>query len=148
MIDALTQLRETEQIPWEWIEDETRSLSDNTGSATMREAALASLKHARLDVWEGNPPLIITESRSLAGVLQALIAEHAGRIASVNGPCAGFLHNKLAPAAIESHETEQQLRDAQYVLDVQMHDLRAEFIGRESKLRQEYLDRVAEITAP
>jgi hypothetical protein len=43
--------------------------------------------------------------------------------------------------------TEQALRDAQFALDVQLHDLRTEFLHRESKLRQDYLDRVAEITA-
>jgi hypothetical protein len=32
MIDALTILREREQIPWDLIEDETRELSDLTGT--------------------------------------------------------------------------------------------------------------------
>jgi hypothetical protein len=40
------------------------------------------------------------------------------------------------------------LRDAQYALDVQLHDLRSEFLHREGKLRQEFLDKVAEIKAP
>jgi hypothetical protein len=55
---------------------------------------------------------------------------------------------RIAPETIEKHEMEQQLRDAQFALDVQLHDLRSEFLQRESKLRQDYLDRVAEITAP
>jgi hypothetical protein len=42
---------------------------------------------------------------------------------------------------------EQSLRDAQYALDVQLHDLRSEFLHRESKLRQQYLDAVAEIAS-
>jgi hypothetical protein len=54
---------------------------------------------------------------------------------------------RIAPETIEAHTTEQALRDAQYALDVQLHDLRSEFLHRESKLRQDYLDRVAEITA-
>jgi len=54
---------------------------------------------------------------------------------------------RVAPETIEKHEMEQALRDAQYALDVQLHDLRSEFLQRESKLRQEYLDRVAQITA-
>jgi hypothetical protein len=53
---------------------------------------------------------------------------------------------RIAPETIEKHEMEQQLRDAQFALDVQLHDLRSEFLHRESKLRQDYLDRVAEIT--
>jgi hypothetical protein len=54
---------------------------------------------------------------------------------------------RIAPETIEKHGTAQALRDAQYVLDVQLHDLRSEFLAREGKLRQDYLDRVGEITA-
>jgi hypothetical protein len=54
---------------------------------------------------------------------------------------------RIAPETIERHTMEQSLRDAQFALDVQLHDLRSEFLSREGKLRQEYLDRVAEITA-
>jgi hypothetical protein len=53
---------------------------------------------------------------------------------------------RIAPQTIEAHTTEQALRDAQYALDVQLHDLRSEFLMREGKLRQDYLDRVGEIT--
>jgi hypothetical protein len=42
--------------------------------------------------------MIITESRSLAGVLDGLASNYCVRIASTNGQCAGFLHNKLEPA--------------------------------------------------
>jgi hypothetical protein len=54
---------------------------------------------------------------------------------------------RIAAETIEKHGMEQQLRDAQFALDVQLHDLRSEFLHREGKLRQDYLDRVAEITA-
>ena len=54
---------------------------------------------------------------------------------------------RIAPETIEKHDLEQQLRTAQYALDVQLHDLRTEFLHRESKLRQDYLDRVAQITS-
>jgi hypothetical protein len=50
---------------------------------------------------------------------------------------------RIAVESIEKHSLEQQLRDAQYDLDVQLHDLRSEFLHRESKLRDAYLDRVA-----
>jgi hypothetical protein len=49
--------------------------------------------------------------------------------------------------ALEKNELEQALRAAQYALDLQLHDLRSEFLSRESKLRQEYLDRVNAITS-
>jgi hypothetical protein len=54
---------------------------------------------------------------------------------------------RIAPETIEKHEMEQALRDAQYALDVQSHDLRSEFLMREGKLRADYLARVAEITS-
>jgi len=54
---------------------------------------------------------------------------------------------RIAPETIERSEMEQALRSAQYALDLQLLDLRNEFVHRESKLRQDYLDRVAEITA-
>lgn len=54
---------------------------------------------------------------------------------------------KIAPQNIEARTTETALRDAQYALDVQLHDLRTEFLHREGKLRQEFLDQVAAITS-
>jgi hypothetical protein len=53
----------------------------------------------------------------------------------------------VGQASIEKNDIEQALRSAQFKLDRMLHDLRGEFIARESKLRDEYLDRVAEITA-
>jgi hypothetical protein len=46
----------------------------------------------------------------------------------------------------EKNDIEQALRSAQFKLDRMLHDLRSEFIARESKLRDEYLAEVAEIT--
>jgi len=54
---------------------------------------------------------------------------------------------RIAPETIEKHEMEQALRSAQYALDLQLLDLRNEFAHRENKLRQNYLDRVNEITS-
>ena len=54
---------------------------------------------------------------------------------------------RLAPETIEKHSIEQALRDAQYALDLQLHDLRTEFLHREGKLRQDFLDKVAAITS-
>jgi hypothetical protein len=53
---------------------------------------------------------------------------------------------KVAPATIEAHSIENALRGAQFVLDMQLLDLKNEFVQRESKLRTEFLDRVARIT--
>jgi len=53
---------------------------------------------------------------------------------------------RIAPETIERHETAQALRDATFAFETQLHDLRSEFLHRESKLKQDYLDRVSEIT--
>jgi hypothetical protein len=76
MSDALTQLREAGVVPWEWIVDETRSLEDFTGAPSIRDWILQVLPGARLDPWAG-APLILTESRSLAGVLRRLAGRYA-----------------------------------------------------------------------
>jgi hypothetical protein len=94
---ALTWLREHGQVPWHWIVDETRSVEDFTGSATVAEDWLAFLNAARLDPWRAKPPFILTESRSLAGVLRATAREYRIRIAATNGQVGGFLHTDVAP---------------------------------------------------
>ena len=52
---------------------------------------------------------------------------------------------RIAPEHIEKSEIEQALRGAQHALELQLHDLRSEFLHREGKLRQDYLDRVSAI---
>ena len=49
-----------------------------------------------LDPWDGAAPLILTESRSLAGVLRALMREYRVKIAPTNGQTNGFLRNDVA----------------------------------------------------
>jgi hypothetical protein len=97
MSDALTSLREDGTVPWDWIADETRHFEDYSGSASIKEALLDSLAYARLDPWAGAPPVILTESRSLAGVLRPIVREYGAKIASTNGQCGGFLHTEIAP---------------------------------------------------
>ena len=54
---------------------------------------------------------------------------------------------RVAPQTIESHETAQQLRDPTFAHDMQMLDLKNEFVHREAKIRQDFLDRVNAITS-
>jgi hypothetical protein len=95
--DALTDVREDGQIPWHWIVDETRSVENYTGYASVMDGVLAQLPHVTLDPWRGQAPLILTESRSLAGVLRPIAIEYRVRIASTNGQCGGFLRTDIAP---------------------------------------------------
>jgi len=95
--DALTDLREDGRIPWDWIVDETRSLDDYTGYASVKQGALSKLPYIGLDPWRGCAPLVLTESRSLAGVLRSVAGEYRVRIAATNGQCGGFLRTEIAP---------------------------------------------------
>jgi hypothetical protein len=95
---ALTRLRESGQIPWHWIVDETRSLDDHSGWSSIGSAAQAMAKQAKLDPRGGDVPLILTESRSLAGVLRDLAREYGVKIAATNGQVGGFLYTDIVPA--------------------------------------------------
>jgi hypothetical protein len=95
--EALTDLRESRRIPWDWLVDETRTVEDYTGYPSIREGVLEQLEHIRLDPWHGRPPLVVTESRSLSGTLRPLIIECRARIAATNGQVGGFLHTDVAP---------------------------------------------------
>jgi hypothetical protein len=113
LIDAITSLRESGDIPWDAIVDETRSLDDFTGSESIFADALTYMNAFKIDPWTGDAPLVLTESRSLAGVLRALIREHRALIAPTNGQTGGFLHNDVVP----------RLRDGQRVLYLGDYDL-------------------------
>jgi hypothetical protein len=95
--EALTQLREAGVIPWDDIVDETRSVEDYTGYDSVLDGVLAHIPYIQLDPWRGRSPFILTESRSLAGVLRGIVMEYRARISSTNGQCGGFLHTNIAP---------------------------------------------------
>jgi hypothetical protein len=98
--DALTHLRNKAIVPWDWVGDETREFEDLTGWASINEWAATTVGFARLDPWRGHAPTILTESRSVAGVLRGTVYRLRARIGSVGGHCAGFLRtiaNNLKP---------------------------------------------------
>jgi hypothetical protein len=97
VIDAITSLRESGLIPWAAIVDETRSLDDYSGFRSIVDGVNAYLNVIELDPWNGAAPLILTESRSLAGVLRALMREYRVKVAPTNGQTNGFLRNDVAP---------------------------------------------------
>jgi hypothetical protein len=82
--------------------DETRTLDNYSGASSVQQAVLEYLPFATLDPWQGKLILVLTESRSLAGVLRTLADEYRVRIASTNGQCGGFLHTRLAPMLLQN----------------------------------------------
>jgi hypothetical protein len=61
------------------------------------EDLLSFLDIARIDPWKGKVPFLLTESRSLGGVLRGLVRDYRGRIAATNGQVGGFLHTDVGP---------------------------------------------------
>jgi len=54
---ALTDLRESGLVPWDDIVDETREVSDYTGSPTVADDLARYLDHAVIDPWRGQSPV-------------------------------------------------------------------------------------------
>jgi hypothetical protein len=123
MIRELTALRDRGEIPWGWIVDETRFLEDFTGAPSLKEWMLGILPAARLDPWRGDEPLVLTESRSLAGVLRPIAHRYGVKIAPTNGQCRGFLHTKILPIIQPFHR----------VLYLGDHDLSGNSIEQNTK---------------
>jgi hypothetical protein len=95
---ALTHLREAGIVPWDYLVDETRTLDSWSYAPTVYEYIERVLPSARIDLWDGSPPpLILCESRSLAGVLREIARAYLCPIASTNGQAGGFLHTSVGP---------------------------------------------------
>jgi hypothetical protein len=100
-IDALKHLRDVGIVPWDWIEDETREPVMWETAPSVAEYVARQVAFASIDPWAGAPaPLILCESRSLAGALRATAARYACPIASTNGQAGGFLITKVAPMLV------------------------------------------------
>jgi len=99
--DALIVLREIGPpvgIPWDWLVDESRTLHSWRYAATVSEYIIDRLPYARLDLWDNHPPpLILCESRSLAGVLRNIASTYLCPIAATNGQAGGFLRTSVGP---------------------------------------------------
>ncbi len=85
-------------VPWEWIVDETRTVHERRYASSVLGYLDDTVALARIDVWAGaKAPLILCESRSLAGVLRRVAEDYLCPIASTNGQVGGFLHTDIAP---------------------------------------------------
>jgi hypothetical protein len=88
--DALTDIREDGRIPWDWIVDETRALENYTGYAGVEAGVLSKLPYIALDPRGSRAPMILTESRSLAGAWGFTpVGGNPGRYGRYGG---GFCH--------------------------------------------------------
>jgi hypothetical protein len=100
--DAVGVLREAGRIPWTYIVDETRTLDSWRYASSVYQYVEDTLPLARINLWDGEPPLILCESRSLAGVLRDIAGRYLCPIAATNGQAGGFLRTEVAPL-VEDH---------------------------------------------
>jgi hypothetical protein len=96
--DALMALRRLGLVPWEWIKDETRELTEWEYAPNVYEYVAAQVDYARIDCWDDElPPLIICESRATRGVLRRIAAQYLCPIAATGGQCGGFIVTDIVP---------------------------------------------------
>lgn len=97
VIDAVTWLRERGEMPWGWITDETRHMTLWSFASTVGEYLTDALGEATIDRWAGKPaPLILTETRGMAGVLSRALDDYVCPVAPTGGQDAGFLRTEVA----------------------------------------------------
>jgi hypothetical protein len=96
--DASKWLRDEGFVPWEWIVDETRSLTEYEYADTVADFLADSIDAARITPWDDEPPLIVCESRTFGGVLaRTIAAEYLCPVTATNGQVGGFLHTNVVP---------------------------------------------------
>jgi hypothetical protein len=95
--DAVGVLREVGRIPWTYIADETRTLDSWRYASSVYEYVEDTLPLARINLWDGEPPLILCESRSLAGTVRHIAQAYLCPLAATNGQAGGFLRTEVAP---------------------------------------------------
>jgi hypothetical protein len=95
---ALMDLREIGLVPWSWIEDETREVSNWRFAKDARQYLIDTIPEIRIDLWKGRPaPLTICESRATKGVLERIAYTYLTPITATNGQCGGFLVTDVVP---------------------------------------------------
>ena len=100
LADALLDIREDGSIPWDWIVDESRTLTNPLVASTVAGWMTTVLDQARLDPWDGEPPVVLCESLALVGVLARTADRYLVPIAPTRGQCAGFLRTDIAPILV------------------------------------------------
>jgi hypothetical protein len=97
MHEALTHLRETGIVPWQWLNDESRKPNFNPSWDSLTEWATTSVNWVRLNPWKGRPPNVLTESRAVGGILENLAEHYCVHVFPTGGQCGGWLHTDVAP---------------------------------------------------
>jgi hypothetical protein len=98
LADAVLWLREQGSVPWQWIEDRTRSLVDLRGFPTLVDGLAEILPRITVDPWADVQPIVVAESESIAGVLVREAESYRVPIVPTRGQSHGFLRTTVADA--------------------------------------------------
>ena len=99
--DALMVLRRIGLVPWWWITDETRELTDWEYAPSVYQYVVNQQDYARIDCWADEPPpLIICESRATKGVLERITGNYLCPITATNGQGGGFIVTDIVPKLV------------------------------------------------
>jgi hypothetical protein len=95
---ATMHLRESGLVPWNWIGDESRTLTQWRYADTIDNYLLDTVPGARINLWAGEPPpLLLFESRASAGVCESTAYEYLCPITATGGQCGGHIVNEIVP---------------------------------------------------
>jgi hypothetical protein len=111
--DAVKALRDTGQVPWEWISDETRSVQGPQLAASVRQWQLDMLGEAGISAWDGQPrPVVVCESRGVRAALLGTARDYGPLATSANGQVGGFLNTDVAPllAVLDGRQDDPSTR--------------------------------------
>jgi hypothetical protein len=97
--DAVTHLRKAGVVPYDWIVDESRHVKAWRYAASVYDYLADSVDLAAIDRFPGvSRPVVITESRTVGGVLErGVCADYRVSVAPTGGQSLGFLVTKVAP---------------------------------------------------
>jgi hypothetical protein len=96
--DELTAMRDEGVIPWDWIADVERNLSQWDCFKNADACVHDALKYFSLNPWEPHePPLILAESKSVALVLKKVVSSYLCPISGLGGHSSGHLRTTIAP---------------------------------------------------
>src|SRR5262249_25837394 len=96
--DATMRLRELGLVPWWWILDESRDVTEWEYADSVYQYAIDAIERARIDCWGGElPPLVICEARATRGVLERTTSEYLAPITATGGQCGGHIVNEIVP---------------------------------------------------
>jgi hypothetical protein len=91
-------MRDDGIIPWEWIIDLERTVAVWEYFPTVEAFLNAQLDQFRLNPWEPDlPPLILTEAKGVAAVLERIAYEYCCPISGLKGHAGGHLQLQIAP---------------------------------------------------